>query len=54
MKRLCVFYRLAKQWENKPVNWIVCKECQKKIKQGKLVSLLFKAAAEAKIVEFLQ
>jgi hypothetical protein len=53
MKRLCVFYRLAKQWETKPVEWMVCKACQKKIKKGTLVPLLFKAAAEAKILEYL-
>lgn len=29
MKRLCVFYRLAWQWRGRPIEWIVCKECQK-------------------------
>jgi len=34
MKRLCIFYRDSIKWEGKPVEWIVCKECQKKIVQG--------------------
>jgi hypothetical protein len=32
MKRLCVFYYKAPEWLGKPVKWIVCKECQKKLK----------------------
>lgn len=31
MKRLCVFYYKAPLWLGKPVEWIVCKECQKKL-----------------------
>ena len=27
-------------WQDKPVEWIVCKECQKKIRQGRLAPLL--------------
>jgi len=35
MKRLCVFYKQATQWVgNKKVEWIVCKECQKKLRNG--------------------
>ncbi len=34
MKRLCIFYRKSIEWEGKPVEWIVCKECQKKLVQG--------------------
>lgn len=36
MKRLCVFYRLADRWQGKPVDWIICKECQRKIANGQL------------------
>jgi hypothetical protein len=39
MKRLCIFYRKAKYWQKKPVAWIVCKECQRKLRQG-LISVL--------------
>ena len=52
MKRLCVFYKLASKWQGKRVEWIVCKECQKHIKQGRLIHLLFKAAAHGKVREF--
>lgn len=34
MKRLCVFYRLAQDWLGRPVEWIVCKECQRKLQRG--------------------
>lgn len=53
MKRLCIFYFLAYKWQKRNVRWIVCKECQKKIRQGRLIGLLFKAAAEAKMVEYI-
>lgn len=46
MKRLCVFYKDAQKWQNKPVDWIVCKGCQKKIKHGLLRSLLCKSLAD--------
>lgn len=46
MKRLCVFYKNAYLWDTKPVEWIVCKECQKKVSKGRLVELLAKASAE--------
>jgi hypothetical protein len=52
MKRLCVFYRLASQWQGKRVEWIVCKECQKKIQNGRLINLLFQAAARGKVRDF--
>jgi hypothetical protein len=39
MKRLCVFYdsptrRTARDWLGKPVQWIICKECQKLLTKG--------------------
>ena len=37
-KRLCVFYYRARNWQlhNNKIEWIVCKECQRKIRSGKL------------------
>lgn len=32
-KRLCIFYKKAADWWGKDINWIVCKECQKKLKK---------------------
>jgi hypothetical protein len=43
MKRLCVFYRKARDWQYKPVEWIVCKKCQKHIKDGDLHQLIVRA-----------
>jgi uncharacterized protein YlaI len=34
MKRLCIFYKHADRWIGKPIEWIVCKECQRKIQRG--------------------
>ena len=35
VKRLCVFYIRAYQWlGSTKVEWIVCKECQKKLNRG--------------------
>jgi hypothetical protein len=34
MKRLCVFYYTADSWFGKKIEWIICKECQKKLKRG--------------------
>lgn len=34
MKRLCMFYKKANEWVGKPIEWIICKECQKKILRG--------------------
>lgn len=36
MKRLCVFYYLAAEWIGRPVEWIVCKECQRRLQRGDL------------------
>ena len=33
MKRLCVFYVWASLWWDKPVEWIICKRCQRKIRR---------------------
>lgn len=37
MKRLCVFYYKARDWVGKPVEWIVCKECQKQLRKGEVL-----------------
>lgn len=34
MKRLCIFYKYAGNYLGKPIDWIVCKECQKKLHYG--------------------
>ena len=34
MRRLCVFYIYADAYLGRPVEWIVCKECQQKIARG--------------------
>lgn len=34
VKRLCVFYKFADKWVGKKIEWIVCKECQKKLRAG--------------------
>lgn len=34
MKRLCVFYYRADEWLGKRVEWIVCRECQRKLQRG--------------------
>ena len=49
MKRLCVFYNKRAEHlktTSAHVEWIVCKECQKKLKQGHRWFLLRKAARE--------
>ena len=46
MKRLCVFYRLARLWQSHEIEWIVCKACQQKIRRGLLNNLMAKATAE--------
>jgi hypothetical protein len=52
MKRLCVFYKFAHRWVDRPVEWIVCKQCQKRIRVGYRTPMLFRAAAEAKLNEY--
>lgn len=34
MKRLCVFYKDADKWLGRKVNWIVCQQCQRKLRRG--------------------
>ena len=34
MKRLCVFYYRAHEWLGKRVQWIVCRECQRRLQRG--------------------
>jgi len=34
MKRLCVFYKYAAKFVGKPIEWMVCKECQRKLQRG--------------------
>ncbi len=47
MRRICVFYdsssrRTASDWLGKPVQWIICKKCQKLLAKGvSLYSSLF-------------
>jgi hypothetical protein len=42
MKRLCVFYdspsgKTARNWLDKPIQWIVCKKCQKLLARGETI-----------------
>jgi len=56
MKRLCVYYRLAEQWLGKPVQWIVCKECQAKLRKAKRLSVGYyslKGAPSRSMREFM-
>lgn len=43
MKRLCVFYIYAWKWLAKhqtvPIEWIICKECAKRLKRGDILEL---------------
>lgn len=41
MKRLCVFYYRAEEWVGKRVEWIVCKECSKKIREGERLQVAY-------------
>lgn len=47
MKRLCVFYKYALDWAGKPVEWIVCKACAKRVRQGAVRHLMAKGLADA-------
>lgn len=50
MKRLCIFYRLAGQWRDKPVEWIVCKRCQRELRQpGHMLGML--STARRQLIE---
>src|SRR5579859_4093418 len=45
MKRLCVFYKRAHDWLGKPIEWIVCKECQKRLRRGEWLNLSYQVGA---------
>lgn len=45
-RRLCVFYRRAQEFQDKPIEWIVCRDCQHEIQDGNLLWLLQKAHRE--------
>ena len=47
MKRLCVFYCRPQQWLGKPVEWIVCKECQRELQRGHKLKVFFNAKKPA-------
>ena len=47
MKRLCVFYYKAHEWLGKPVNWIICKECQRELAKGVPLKVRFRRAKVA-------
>ena len=34
MKRLCIFYKNADAYIGKQIDWIVCKQCQRKLRSG--------------------
>jgi hypothetical protein len=42
VKRLCVFYYKAHEWLGKPVNWIICKECQSELAKGIPLKVCFR------------
>jgi hypothetical protein len=48
VKRICVFYRLADKWvaRETKIEWIVCKECQRKVSVGRRHGLMRKAMRE--------
>jgi len=43
-KRLCVFYYKAYAWLGKPINWIICQECQRKLAKGTPLKVGFRAS----------
>jgi hypothetical protein len=51
MRRLCVFYYKAAEWQGKPVQWIVCTKCRAKIRHCQLTSLLKDAARRAQFAD---
>ena len=34
MKRLCVFHTPSARWSFQPIEWIVCKKCQARLRRG--------------------
>lgn len=47
MKRLCVFYYKAYEWLGKPIDWIICKECQRDLAKGRHLKVCFRAKNSA-------
>jgi hypothetical protein len=43
MKRLCVFYYKAFAYLGKPIDWIICKQCQCKLAKGEPLKVAFRA-----------
>ena len=52
MKRLCVFYYKAHEWLGCNVEWIVCKECQKKLRCGILCYRMIRPKNNRTIAKF--
>lgn len=49
MKRLCVFYYKAYEWFGRDcIEWIVCKECQKRLTREGAVRPFFQRSPSAK------
>jgi hypothetical protein len=42
-KRLCVFYCKAYEWLGYAIDWIICKECQRKLAKGIPLKVCFRA-----------
>jgi hypothetical protein len=40
IKRLCVFHKDAAAYVGKRIEWIVCKQCQRGLRTGKLRNLI--------------
>lgn len=34
MRRICRFCRLAERWRKRNVEWIVCQECRRQLRNG--------------------
>lgn len=41
MKRLCIFYKHSGAYIGRPIEWIVCQECAKKLRKGFSITELF-------------
>jgi hypothetical protein len=48
MRKLCVFYKNAAAYLGKPIVWIVCRECQDKLRAGKRLTRCEVAGLSAK------
>jgi hypothetical protein len=47
MKRLCIFYKNATEFIGKNIQWIVCQECQKRLRNGEKIEQVLKPYGEA-------